>query len=57
MFSCQPHLGFGFLTFESDDAVNAVCREHFINFNGKKVTYRYIYFFYYKHLNVTLVSV
>ncbi|XP_052793597.1 DAZ-associated protein 1-like isoform X2 [Mya arenaria] len=33
----QRSRGFGFLTFETEDAVNAVCREHFINFNGKKV--------------------
>ncbi|XP_060581688.1 DAZ-associated protein 1-like isoform X7 [Ruditapes philippinarum] len=33
----QRSRGFGFLTFESDDAVNQVCREHFVNFNGKKV--------------------
>ncbi|XP_022330223.2 uncharacterized protein LOC111128721 isoform X7 [Crassostrea virginica] len=29
--------GFGFLTFESEDAVDQVCAEHFININGKQV--------------------
>lgn len=30
-------IGFGFLTFESEDAVDQVCAEHFININGKQV--------------------
>ncbi|XP_061173412.1 DAZ-associated protein 1-like isoform X1 [Saccostrea echinata] len=29
--------GFGFLSFESEEAVDQVCAEHFININGKQV--------------------
>lgn len=31
-------LGFGFLTFESEDSVDQVCSEHFVQIGGKKVT-------------------
>lgn len=30
-------IGFGFLSFESDDAVNNVVSEHYVTINGKKV--------------------
>lgn len=29
--------GFGFLTFESEESVESVCKEHFIHINGKQV--------------------
>ncbi|XP_059152902.1 uncharacterized protein LOC131938764 isoform X2 [Physella acuta] len=29
--------GFGFLTFDSEDAVEAAVKEHFMDFNGKKI--------------------
>lgn len=31
-------LGFGFLTFESEEAVNNLVAEHYVTINGKKVT-------------------
>lgn len=37
MFPPFNQIGFGFLTFESEDAVDQVCAEHFININGKQV--------------------
>ena len=39
-------IGFGFLTFENEDAVNKVCREHYVTFNGKKVIYALEHFIY-----------
>lgn len=30
-------LGFGFLSFENDEAVNKVVAEHYVTINGKKV--------------------
>lgn len=33
--------GFGFLSFENDDAVNNVVSEHYVTINGKKVESHY----------------
>lgn len=37
MFYCYTWIGFGFLSFEDDDAVDRCVSEHFVNLNGKQV--------------------
>lgn len=37
---CKPlFLGFGFLSFEDDEAVERCVSEHFVNLNGKQVNF------------------
>ena len=36
-FSFQYTIGFGFLTLETDEAVDQLCRERYVNIGGKKV--------------------
>lgn len=40
---CVCVVGFGFLSFEDDDAVDRCVAEHFVNLNGKQVPYYIIY--------------
>ena len=35
--SVHASVGFGFLTFESEEGVDRVCNEHYIFINGKQV--------------------
>lgn len=30
-------VGFGFVSFENDDAVERACRDHYVSINGKQV--------------------
>ena len=37
MFVRNLGIGFGFLTFESEEAVDRCCSEHYVSINGKQV--------------------
>lgn len=48
--------GFGFLSFESEESINKVVAEHYVNINGKQVIIKLKCLFYFLFLKTILSS-